>query len=269
MACIVVRQFAVILVAAVIGTPILIAQQSGPTFEVASVKPNTSGAIGQLSQIGKGSLTLTNMRVRAMLVLAFGINPERIVGAPSWIEQDRFDVAARAPADTPDSQLRPMLRTLLGERFRLVAHTEMRDYPVYALVVARAPQGLGPNLKASTICEPQLSAVRPCTVITGSDGKGAYITGGARTIGALVDVLQRPDLQGLVDRPVVDRTGLTGTYDFDLRFAVAGLGAVSPDAPNLPSIFTAIQEQLGLKLEGARGPVEVLVIDALERPTPD
>jgi uncharacterized protein (TIGR03435 family) len=177
-----------------------------------------------------------------------------------------------------------MLRTLLAERFRFVAHTEMREMPVYALVVDRGAERMGPSLKMSTQCDPDWMKTlgfragdaalpigkRPCAVVSGADRRGAYITGGARTIAAFVDVLQRPDVTtGTIDRPVIDRTNLTGTYDFDLWFAAAGLGAVSPDATNLSSIFTAIQEQLGLKLESTRGPVEVLVIDAVDRPTPN
>ena len=268
---------------AVTGLP-LAAQQLAPAFEVASVRSNTSGERAQSSRIGKGSVLMTNIRMLALIASAHDVRPDRIVGAPTWFERERFDITARAPADTPDNLLRPMLRTLLAERFRFLVHTEMREVPVYALVVDRGNGKPGPNLRVSTQCDPDAIAAlgsrtgavalpigkRPCTVITGADGRGAaYMTGGARTIAALVDALQGPGLQGLVDRPVVDRTGLTGTYDFDLRFAAAGLGAASPDAPNLPSIFTAIQEQLGLKLETSRGPVEMVVIDSVERPTPD
>jgi uncharacterized protein (TIGR03435 family) len=261
--------------------PPITAQQRAPAFEAASVRPNTSGERAQSSQIGKGSVVLTNMRMLAVIVNAYGVRPERIVGSPAWFDRERFDIAARAPVDAPDNLLRPMLRTLLAERFRFVAHTEMREVPVYALVVDRSDGRLGPNLLASTQCDEALGpragdaalplGKRSCTVITGADGRGgAYITGGARSVAALVDALQRPGgLQELVGRPVVDRTGLTGTYDFYVRFAAAGLGAASPDTTNLPSIFTALQEQLGLKLEAARGPVEMFVIDSVERPTPN
>lgn len=263
---------------------VVVAQSDSPRFEVASVRPNTSGDPGQSSRIGKGSVVTTNMRMRALIVSAYGVWPDRIVSAPAWFDRERFDITARVPADTPDNLLRPMLRTLLAERFRLVAHTEMREVPVYALVVDRGNGRLGPNLKVSTQCDsdaiktlgPRMGDAalpigkRPCTVVSGADGRGAaYMTGGARTVGALVDALQVLVQQGVVDRPVVDRTGLTGTYDFDLRFAGAGLGAAYPDASNLPSIFTAFQEQLGLKLETSRGPVEMFVIDSVERPTPD
>jgi uncharacterized protein (TIGR03435 family) len=259
-------------------------QQSTPRFEAASVKPNTSGQIAQSSQIGKGSVVTTNLRMRALIATAHAVRPDRIVGSPAWFDRERFDITARAPADTPDNLLRPMLRALLAERFGFMFHTEMREMPVYALIVVRGNGRSGPNLKASTQCDPDAINTlgprtgdpalpigkRPCTVISGFDGRGtAYITGGARPIAAVVEALQNPGLQGMVDRPVVDRTGLTGTYDFDLRFAAAAALAAAPDAPNLPSIFTAIQEQLGLKLETSRGPVEMFVIDSVERPTPD
>lgn len=260
---------------------------AGRSFDVASVKPNKSGAIAQSSQVVKGSLTMTNMRMRAMLGYAYGIRPDRIVGLPSWTEQDRFDISARAPAATPDAQLRPMLRTLLTDRFRLVFRTEMRDQPVYALALARNST-LGPNLKPSTECDRDWissgagassgtkgdraalpAGKRPCAVVSGRDGRGAYVTGGARPIGALVDALRRLESQGLIDRAVIDRTGLTGTYDFDLRFAPAPFGAERAADLDMPSVFTAIQEQLGLRLEPARGLVEFFVVERLERPTPD
>ena len=248
----------------VISTVAGAAWQAAPSFDVTSVKPNTSGAVEQSGERGKGSLTMTNMRLRAVITTAYGIRPERIVGLPAWTDQERFDIAARAPAGTPDSELPLMLRTLLAERFRLVIRPEMREQPVYALVVARAGT-LGPNLKPSTECG---TAGRPgCGAITGSDGKRAYIIVGARGIDLLVRVLQ-----GLTDRPVIDRTGLTGTYDFEVRFsaASAALSAADPaNLPDLPSIFSAVQEQLGLRLEPATGPVEFLVVERIERPSPD
>ncbi|MGH9240172.1 MAG: TIGR03435 family protein [Vicinamibacterales bacterium] len=259
------------------------AAQQAPAFEVASIKLNTSGATAQSSRIAKGSVVTTNVRVRGLLVSAYSIRPERIVGAPSWIDQERFDITARAPVDTPDSQLRLMLRTLLVDRFRLVARNEVRELPVYALVVDRTGGTLGPELKVSTACnaapisnEPQRGAgvggalpsgERSCTVFTGSNGRAAYIVGGARPIDALVQALQ-----GLTDRPVINRTGLTGTYDFYVRFSAASASPLSvqpTDVSDVPSIFSAVQEQLGLRLEPTRGPVEVVVVESIERPTPD
>jgi uncharacterized protein (TIGR03435 family) len=250
-----------------------------PSFEIASVKPNASGLPGQSSQTGKGSVTTINMRVRALLVLAYGARPEQIDGLPAWTDEERFDIAARAPANTPDNQLRLMLRTLLSERFRLVVRTERRERPVYALVVARADGRLGPNLKPSAECDAGAISTlgartgdaavpvgkRPCTVITGSNGKEAYITGGARSVEELVRALQLV----VTDRPVVNRTGLVATYDFDLRFSAAPLATPPTPALDYPSIFAAAPEQLGLRLESTRGAVEFLVVERIERPTPD
>ncbi len=256
------------------------APDGAPTrsFEVASVKPNLSGSLAQSGQSGKGSMTMTNMRVRALIVTAYSIRPDRVIGAPAWIDQDRFDISARAPADTPDNELPMMLRALLAERFGLVARSEVREQPVYALVVARADGALGPNLKSSSECdaEPNRASVDaagvsgrqvpgqiPCGVLTGSNAGEAYIRGGARSMALLARTLQ-----GVSGRPVVDRTGLVGTYDFELRFAPALLGA-EPSGPDVPSIFAALQEQLGLRLEPAQGPVEFLLVDRIGRPTPD
>ncbi|HVL90226.1 MAG TPA: TIGR03435 family protein [Actinomycetota bacterium] len=247
-----------------------------PAFEAASVKPNASGAAAQSGRMANGSVTMTNMRVRALIVTAYGSRPERIAGAPSWIDEARYDITAKAPAGTPDNQLPLMLRTLLTDRFKLVARTEMREQPVYALVMVRPGGTPGPSLRPSTECEsggagsgiggpPLPAGKRACGVISGSDGKAAYIIGGARSMELLARALQN---LGLIERPVIDRTGLTGTYDFDLRFSAAPLASSAADVP-LPSIFTAVQEQLGLRLEPARGPVEFLVIDSIERPTAD
>jgi hypothetical protein len=116
----------------------------------------------------------------------------------------------------------------------------------------------------------QSSRPGACNAFAGSDGRGAlHVTGGARPIEALVRALEPWVAQGLVDRPVIDRTGLTGTYDFDLWFAAPPSAAEPPARPDLPSIFTAVQEQLGLRLEPARAPLEFLSIERIERPTPD
>jgi bla regulator protein blaR1 len=128
------------------------AQQPAPSFEVTSVKPNNSGAIEQSGVMGKGTLTMTNMRLRAVMTTAYATRPDRIIGLPSWTDQERFDLAARAPANTPDNQLPLMLRSLLVERFGLVIRPEMREQPVYALVMARRDGAPRPNLKPSTEC---------------------------------------------------------------------------------------------------------------------
>lgn len=260
-----------------------------PTFDAASVKLNHSGARAQSTRIAGSSFTGTNMRMAALIVFAYGIRPERIVGAPAWFEQDRFDISARAASGASESDIRLMVRSLLADRFELRLRTEVRDQPVYALIVDRRDGRLGPALRPSNECQDVATwlaastdprsrdgsvAMRagayPCTTVSGADGqRGERVFGGARPLGALVDALQGATRGAMVDRPIVDRTGLTGTYDFDLRFAARYADSVPGDPAAAPPLNTALVEQLGLRLEETRGPVEFLVIDGVERPMPD
>jgi uncharacterized protein (TIGR03435 family) len=254
-----------------------------PAFEVASVKPNTSGDPGSRGQTGRGSATFTNTSTRMLIVNAYNIRAERVVGGPGWLDSERYDVTARAPEGTTDNQIPLMMRALLAERFKLATRTETRDEPVYALVLAREDGRLGPSLRRATECvkggpsggraggpgfavpllQPGQQAV--CGVRSLSDGRMSVVQGGAVPLDRLANTLR-----GTGGREVVDRTGLSGNFDFDLRFAPEALrSAVADDDSNLPNVFTAVQEQLGLKLDAQRGPVEYLVIERVERPTPD
>jgi uncharacterized protein (TIGR03435 family) len=227
-------------------------------FEVASVKPNTSGSQNSNMQLHPGGrVTGTNVALGGLLRTVFNLQPHQLVNAPEWIDTARFDIEAKPDREisTREDALAPellaMLRNLFAERFKLMAHREMRDTSVYALVTARTDGTLGPQMQRSQVdCE----AVR-CRISTNT----GRIVGTGTTISELMRRLS-PTL----GRPLVDRTGLSGAFDLELKW--------SPDqtADTVgPSIFTAIQEQLGLKLESQRAPIEVLVIDRLERPTPD
>lgn len=258
------------------------AQSSAPAFEVASVKPNTSGTPGSSGRTGRGSVIFTNFTARSLISNAYNIRGNRIVGGPTWLDSDRFDVNARAPENTPDDGLAPMLRTLLVERFKLAAKSEMRDEPIYALVLAREDKRLGPNIRPAAECTKSAAASgraggglsapllqagtpAPCGSRMMADGRGVTIQSGMRTMADLAGMLR-----GSGGREVIDRTGLTGTYDFELRYAPDALRPAGDDpAQTLPDVFTALLEQLGLKLESARGPVEYLVVESMERPTPD
>lgn len=252
------------------------AQSAPPAFEVASVKPNNSGSTSFSSRAGRGSLTASNTPLRRLIIQAYGVRDNRLVG-PSWIDTARFDINARAPEGTTDGALYLLLRTLLTERFKLVMKTEMREQPIYALVLANVDGRLGSGIRRAAECDKSRggggagspaaavasAALTPCGTRSTTDARGSMLTGGVRPIADLATALEAP-----AERVVIDRTGLTGTYNYELRFARPNLQNAGQDS-ELPVVFTALQEQLGLKLESARGPVEFLVIDRVEQPTPD
>jgi len=231
------------------------AQTPGPAFEVASVKANSSGqAVMRLTAPpGTGRFDATNISARILILNAYGLRDFQLAGAPAWTESERFDVAGRTAASASRDEISAMVRTLLADRFTLRTHRETREMPVYALVAASPDKRLGPGLKIST-------------AETRTNISPTSISAVSMTMARLALTLS-----AVVGRVVTDDTGLQGAYDLELRFAREGpLPPGAPPAdPDAPSIFTALREQLGLRLEGRRGPVEVLVIDGIERPTPD
>ena len=256
----------------------LIAQAPAPpTFEVASVKPVPAGA--NLPQRGTNfvgdRVAIGNMTLQTIIQMAYQIAPTEIIGGPGWIGNERFDITAKAAAVSPSDQLRLMLQSLLAERFKLAAHIEARSTPVYALMVARSDGRLGPLLHPEARdCEPLRVVARakpgtpdPCAGPSGTSGSGfGHIVQTSRPIDLLTTIL-RP----VVDRPIVNRTGLTGSYDWDLtfnpRFFLQGSSA-GTDSDGI-SIFTALEEQLGLKLQPTTASQDVLVVEHVERPTED
>jgi uncharacterized protein (TIGR03435 family) len=264
------------------------------TFEVASVKPNrTAGGMIQIGIQPGGRLNASNVTVRELIRIAYQIQPFQIVGGPSWLSSDRFDIQAKAETDFqpgppptpggPPGPVQQMLQALLRERFQLAVHNETRDMPIYDLVVAQRDGRLGPSLKASSLdCAGQLGArgrgQAPPANAAGVPGCGMRIGPGALSGNGIGMTFLANSLSQMVQRIVVDKTGLMGNYEFEVTFTPdqqqpgppPGAGAPPlPIDPNGPSIYTAVQEQLGLKLESARGPVSVLVIDKIETPSPD
>ncbi len=224
--------------------------QTAPTFDVASVKPSDPAARNIQMSNSPGMFTAKNCTVKALIVLAYDLRDFQLSGGPGWLDSDRFDIDAKPGGSAEHTKA--MVRALLADRFQLAVHRETRTLPVYELTVAKN----GPRLKTS------------------ADGEPMGITGGEST-GTSHGSFQAVDLKTLagylsnqVDRIVIDKTGLQGTYDFSLNWVKneAQAGSITSDAP---SIFTAVQEQLGLRLQSEKGPVEVLVVDKAEKPTPN
>ena len=267
----------------------------GLRFEAASVKPG--GGPGRFLVQG-GRLDMSGMPVRALLRQAFRMADDQVVGVPGWADTESYTVLAKPPDGAPANAMPVLITNLLKDRFKLASHVETRQQPVFNLVLARSDGKLGSRLKASSAaCQATLTAhatqpertgppalpgepggpipFDPKAPTCGSGRNGPGIIGaGGQPIARLAAQLSQA-----LRRPVVDKTGLIGPYDFVLMYTPeAGLAGASPtgtpfiapDAdPGAPNIFTALQEQLGLKLEGARGPVDVVVIDRIERPTLD
>jgi uncharacterized protein (TIGR03435 family) len=243
----------------------LAAQSDVPRFEVVSVKPapppQASNSITVVAD-APGSFNRT-ATVAFLIQFAYDLQDRELVGGPSWVRADRFDVAARAGRPVPVEELRLMVRSLLAERFKLVAHTEQRDLPYYTLLLARTDKQLGPRLKKSDDgctgpSKPVIDMPPRAATASGCGEMTTFIRGASRQM----------------DAPVTDGTGLVGKFQWSYYYDGAGgplarlQRPVAAD-PNMPQYATALQEQLGLKLEPRRGPTPVIVIDSIDRPTPN
>ena len=260
------------------------------TYEAASVKPNKSGVQGSsIRRFPGGRLQATNMPLRALITFAYQLQPFQLVEDPGWIRNETFDIVAKMegdpppvmPGSGPDPHMVAM-RTLLAERFKLAVHRETRQMDIYELVLARPDGKLGPALKPTTQdCAAMLAAARGGPPPGPAPGPNSPVVCGMRGLpgrlvaGAMPMAQLASNLSGQVQRIVVDRTGLSGGWDFEITFAPERPlnpppGVEFPPAdPNAPSLFTAMQEQLGLKLQSTKGPVEVLVVEHVEQPISD
>lgn len=252
-----------------------------PVFEVVSVKTNDSGTLNSSSLVmAGGRYQATNATLRTMIRTAWQVHDDQIVGGPDWMGVDRFDLTGKAAGNPPLQgfiiQARLMLRAALMDRFKLTLRPERREIPVYALVVARTDRRTGPQL-ARTDLESCSGPPRPVPVAPGAPepsdatpcdsafSRPAHLSGRGRDAATLITQIGQ-----WADRVIVDRTGLTGRYDWDLQWTPEARSPALTTAPiaGVPFV-TALQEQLGLKLESQRAPVDVLVIERAERPTPD
>ena len=261
------------------GTTTQTAQEKELAFEVASIRQNTDGAGAPTSRVEAGRYVASNVALEQVIADAYRMP---IVGGPDWIKDTpgprrsgeiRFDITATVAPGAPPNRVPLMLRTLLAERFRVRTHTETQERPAYALAHARSDNRLGPQLKRSAQqCALEIEAgplrapVRRtteggsplCSMMQGP----AAIRGGGLTLPFLARALTP-----FVGRMVVDRTGLEGPFDFELTYAPAARGGGPAASDDRPSIFVAVQEQLGLKLDPTTAAVDVLVIDDASMPT--
>jgi len=228
-------------------------------FEVASVKANTTGNFGRLITYTADSLQATNVTVSELIQSAYGIREDRLTGGPSWVRITRFDVNAKAGQAQPREQLRLMAQRLLENRFGVVLTREQRQQEVYALRLARADGRTGPDLHRAPDDSINSAADRP--IPRSSTGSAPTTHGRCATIPSLATLLSR-----ILRVECVDQTGLPGRWDFVLAFTALTADA-SPEQTKLPTVFVALEEQLGLKVErNARGSVEFVVIAAAHAP---
>lgn len=232
-------------------------------FEVATIKPVPFNpkASRYIVMQGGNRFVVKGYTLKLLIAAAYDLNPRVISGGPAWLESDHYDILALTPGDVRpahDEQMR-MLRSLLADRFKLTFHRAPKVFSIYVLEIAKG----GPKLKESTAPPDE-----PAALISTVYPQRILLPARNAAMSDFVSVLQR----AVLDRPVVDKTGLSGRYDFDLEWAPdesqfnGDVPPASADAPS-PPFFTAIQQQLGLKLEATRGPVEALVVDQVERPT--
>ena len=258
-------------------------------FEAASIKPSDPKAppgAGIRRQPG-GRFNTFNIPVRQLILFAYQIQGYQLVGGPDWISNTRYDIVAKMEGDPPP--VRPgtgadhmMLatRTLLAERLKLKVHRETRELDIYALTMARAEGKPGPKLRpAGDACSPEAIAARrgsPPPAPGTAPVCGIQVLPGRVRFGGYPLSLFAQMISNQLGRAVIDRTGLAGNWDFEMTYAappsqgppLAGV-ELPPSDPDAPDLFTAVREQLGLKFDSTKGPVEVLVIDSVEPATPD
>jgi uncharacterized protein (TIGR03435 family) len=246
------------------------AQQPTPRFEVASIKRVESPrpSLAPIPRALPGGQFRADMAtVDSLLWFAYGVRQDLVVGGPDWARRDRFEISARAETEVPADQIKLMVRSLLEDRFRLAVHVEPREMRYQALVRARPDGSPGPGLERLDECSPAvvIELRRKFPEKYPMPTAGAISACSSKGLGDLATLLT----MGL-GTPVIDASGLTDSYYFTIRSQFSPAAALTGrtfDDPNLPALSTALDEQLGLKLESRRGPVDVLVIDSVQEPT--
>jgi uncharacterized protein (TIGR03435 family) len=246
-----------------------------PTFEVASIKRNLSATTGgRFGAQPGGRWLMVNGSIAILIREAYPAQMPELIGAPAWITSDTYDITAKGEGNPTREAIRLMLQSLLAERFKLAVHYETQERPVFALVIARSNGRPSQGLVRSTLDCDAVNAARrsgrrpegqiptngapPCGMSLQAEDHEMLLFGGL-PIASLAERLGQPS-----GRVVIDKTGLTGNYEFTLRYR----NQLTP-GDDTPSVFTALEEQLGLKLVPDRAPLRVLVVDRVERPTED
>jgi uncharacterized protein (TIGR03435 family) len=255
---------ATVVMSFLVSVSIVRAQTSRLEFEVASIKPTPPDWRGgrYATMQGGHQFVARNYTLKYMVAAAYSVTPRTVSGGPSWIDSDPYDILAATPGEVrpsfEDQML--MLRTLLADRFQLTFHTEPREFSVYALTASRNGVKLKESVAPPDEQTQLISRVFP--------GDFIQLPAHNATMAQFAAMLQR----AVLDRPVLDKTGLTGKYDFDLEWTPdesqfdGHMPPIKPDNSGKPDLFEAIQ-QLGLRLESGKGPVPVIVIDHVERPS--
>lgn len=254
---------------------------SDPRFEVVSIKPappdqpsHHSNPAVALAALNSGRFLMLNVTTRNLLFFSYSIESGEVIGAPDWVRRDRYNVEALMPPATPVEDRRAMMRAVLAERFALRVHFERVERRVFALRLVEPGKGLPPGLQRSTYdCDARIAAVRsgdPVPLVEASNGfpvcMGTLQRSGGITMGELAD-----KLEPVIGRVVLDETGLEGRYEFTMSYArTSPQGDVNHVNPSeAPQIRVALEEQLGLRLVPSRSQVEVLIVDSINRPTPN
>jgi uncharacterized protein (TIGR03435 family) len=233
-------------------SPAHMAPDAHPSFDVAAIKPHDPDSHRQGFSTHGQHVTIQNQSIASLILFAYSIHPAQIVEAPAWALHDRYDIDGKTetPGEPNLRQQQEMIQKLLAYRFQLRFHRDKRELSVYAIQIFKGGPRLTPA--ANPDAQPDQDAN-----VHGTELIQIYTSA---TISDLI-----PGMQFFLDRPIVDQTSLTGRYDIKLRYNSDELGASDPNAA--PSIFTATQQQLGLKLESVKAPVDVFVFDHVERPS--
>jgi uncharacterized protein (TIGR03435 family) len=246
------------------------AQSPQPAFEVASVKPSTPQSVrmfdgmmdGGTRTRNPGMISYSRATLHDLIFRAYNLEDGEQISGPTWLGTEPFDIYAKIPPGTTADQFRAMMRRLLEERFKLTVHHLTKDFPVYELVIAKN----GPKLKESAEPAPAEAKEGFPSLPAGRPGLAVNFTGNRARLAAHQEPLTElaHALRQSAGRQVLDKTGLTGKYDFTLEYSLRDLPGASDD-DSVPSLFSALPQQLGLRLEDKKAPFDLIVVDHAER----